>query len=190
MGLRRKLGQPPSTQRDVDGDPFPELLPDIVSDRATRDGVPAAIEPSWTRPALVEAAPQPSSTEQRLAAAIRLMSLPRQTWGSLHGLYEIVKSDLWPWSWRALTALDVSERELEDFRRALRIGGGRGHLARFSKRPPMTLEEADEVMRRMLGAWLRSKASPPAGGTPSAGEAEAPSDAIPPASPAGAGPRR
>jgi hypothetical protein len=112
--------------------------------------------------------------------ALRLLELPQQSWGSLSGVYEIIKADVRPKKWQSLSVLGVDERDLDAFRSS--IGRGKRHhglFARFSlaKNPPlncpsMTLTEAQDFVRRMVEGWVKQRHCWRSGKRPTRGECD------------------
>jgi len=108
----------------------------------------------------------PLTPDRNTERVLRLLALPQQSWGSLNGIYEIIKSDVRPRQWQALAALGINERDLEAFRLAVkhsarrhlnfRLDLGAKRAASFSS---MTLEAAHLFMRRMVEAWMRTRST-------------------------------
>ena len=125
--------------------------------------------------------PQPSRPEKLVAQweieghnsdlgrALRIGLLPQQTWGSLFHVYEVIKHDVSGGTddWKALLALFPSEpnlgRQLERFRGTANDPKHAGMHARHGKPgpksepDPMTLTEAQTLVRQLLVAWLSTK---------------------------------
>jgi hypothetical protein len=82
------------------------------------------------------------STNHNLERCLRLLALPEKTWGSLSGVYEILKVELRPMSWRELASLDTTTEELARFRR--RLSARRGKVSALSEWPSARREPAPD----------------------------------------------
>jgi hypothetical protein len=107
--------------------------------------------------------------ESALGRALRIGLLPQQTWGSLYHVYEVVKHDVSGeiGDWKALLPLLPNDPQLGDqldrFRKTANDPAHAGMHARHGRPEPnptpdpMTLAEAQSLIRRLLVAWLSRK---------------------------------
>ena len=99
----------------------------------------------------------PRDVDRKDERVRRLLALPR-SWGSLCSIFEIVASDVSPGDWKTI---GVSIEDLVAFERAV-DGDERQFFARFRSKatpvwnlPLMTLDDAYDFVRRMVGEWMR-----------------------------------
>jgi hypothetical protein len=131
------------------------------------DGIPLPPRPS--NPEMLVAKWEAEGHDSDLGRALRIGLLPRQTWGSLYHVYEVIKHDVsgGTGDWKALLPLLPSEpgldRELKRFRDTANdpkhagIHARHGRPERDSEPDPMTFVEAQSLIHRLLLAWLSTK---------------------------------
>lgn len=97
---------------------------------------------------------------------VQYFNLPLQTWGSLYSIYEIVREDLNPdpKASGVLAPLGVTREQAESFRETANSSKYTGLLSRHGSSPkkpmqypPMTLEAAEALIRRVVMTWIGLK---------------------------------